>query len=974
MQDSLSFALTQISYLVFNINKRNFSQNLRLINKLVQQFGLEADRHYLRCLFSSIDFGDVQAAKNSPQAKLLSNELTALLDKPSLISNICFAFDNQISYQKATNFKPNIHQISKTLNFSSIQEVALTLALVHSSNIELEKSAENHLKICLPNLLTSYINLDTTTSSQDLNLNDISPELLQLILSVLSHEKYRQFNITEIVYNKFIDQLCKDFPKDRVPLILAPLLYTENFGIDPEAIISAETDINSEIMDTSWSNLIVEIGYAFTAGIEDCKNHLSKVGGRDLTPLDVARLISLMCRTHTNLSDSSINLPTPNAFWNPSDREKALAASGEHITWKPEVFVQALKEVAPNLDFKNICIDLDHPDFLIKDRTALNLLLTIFHLGLQLQTNGQAGSTFPAECLYRHWNNFEGQLSLIGIILKNPDLYSFADHIFTSVSIELLKTPPEMDNKEIAAWKSLHLVDVLLYIGDNGLFAPVLEMFKVPLQHCPDVLFMALLQINPPITPIRQELFNKLLPIFLANHPNSGPILHHAWNAPNFNHTLKHFIMQAMSDWYVHGDYDQSRLTRILDVAQDLKALSSLLNVRSFMFVIDLACLASRREYLKLEKWLSDKIREHGEPFVQAIAKFLQRRCPQIMGMKIPEDQIPKSAQLPQETLVIMLTCLQAYAGNVQQELADVIMTMTTNCNLLLNKNRQVPPPGVIRQRETPFSASGINPHVFGASAVDSIAAGLNTSMAGLNLAGPAANAFNNYGNVLGNLVSTPASPSRLLGGPSNSPFPLMSMQGVGGNANSLSRLAPTPINDKLSMPSTPAVLPEIATQVSKEVEDEANSYFQRIYNVPPHPTLSIDEVLDMLQRFQESQNRREREVYQCMLRNLFEEYKFFPQYPDKELQITAQLFGGMIERHLVTTYVALGLALRCVLDALKKPEGSKMYYFGITALDKFKTKLHLYQKYCEHVRSLPNFNDFPPDLIQYVEYGCQGQ
>lgn len=110
------------------------------------------------------------------------------------------------------------------------------------------------------------------------------------------------------------------------------------------------------------------------------------------------------------------------------------------------------------------------------------------------------------------------------------------------------------------------------------------------------------------------------------------------------------------------------------------------------------------------------------------------------------------------------------------------------------------------------------------------------------------------------------------------------------------------------------------------------------------------------------------------MLRNLFEEYKFFPQYPDKELQITAQLFGGMIERHLVTTYVALGLALRCVLDALKKPDGSKMYYFGITALDKFKTKLHLYQKYCEHVRSLPNFNEFPSDLIQYVEYGFQGQ
>lgn len=796
-----------------------------------------------------------------------------------------------------------------------------------------------------------------------------------MILSLLSHEKYKQYNITEVVYSKFTEQLCKDFPKERVPLILAPLLYSENFGLDPDYSNYHSYLIGSEIMDTSWSNLIVEIGYAFTASVDECKNHLSKVGGRDLAPLDVSRLIALMCRTHTNLSDSSINLPTPNAFWSQADREKALAASGDHITWKPDVFVQALKEVAPNIDWKTVCVDLDHPDFLIKDRTALNLLLTIFHLGLQLQGNGQAMNCL-AECLYRHWSNVEGQLSLIATILKNSDLYSFADYIFTSVSIELLKTPPEMDNKEIAAWKSLHLVEVLLYIGDSGLFGPVLEIFKIPLQHCPDVLFMALLQINPPISQLRQELFNQLLPIFLANHPNSGPILHHAWNANNFSNALKHFIMQAMSDWYVHGEYDQSRLTRILDVAQDLKALSSLLNVRSFMFVIDLACLASRREYLKLEKWLSDKIREHGEPFVQAIAKFLQRRCPQIMGIKVPEDQMPKSQQLPQETLVIMLSCLQAYASSVTQpELSDIILTMTSNCNIMLNKNRQVPPPGVIRQRETPFSASGMNPHLFNAPAVDAIASGLNASMAGLNLSGPAANALNNYGNVLGNLVTTPASPSRLLGGPSNSPFPMpLSMPGVANSNTLANRLAPTPINDKLSMPSTPAVLPEIAQQVSKEVEDEANSYFQRIYNVPPHPTLSIDEVLDMLQRFQESTNRKEREVYQCMLRNLFEEYKFFPQYPDKELQITAQLFGGMIERHLVTTYVALGLALRCVVDALKKPEGSKMYYFGITALDKFKTKLHLYQKYCDYVRSLPNFSEFPADLITYIEYGCQGQ
>jgi len=99
------------------------------------------------------------------------------------------------------------------------------------------------------------------------------------------------------------------------------------------------------------------------------------------------------------------------------------------------------------------------------------------------------------------------------------------------------------------------------------------------------------------------------------------------------------------------------------------------------------------------------------------------------------------------------------------------------------------------------------------------------------------------------------------------------------------------------------------------------------------------------------------------MLKNLFEEYQFFPQYPEKELIITAQLFGGIIEHGLVHNYMALGLALRFVLDALRKTHNSKMYYFGITALDRFKGKLKDFAKYCEHVAGIPHFREFPPHL-----------
>ena len=60
--------------------------------------------------------------------------------------------------------------------------------------------------------------------------------------------------------------------------------------------------------------------------------------------------------------------------------------------------------------------------------------------------------------------------------------------------------------------------------------------------------------------------------------------------------TVRQIIMHAMSEWYMMVENDQTRLSRILDVAQDLKALSLLLNAQSFPFVVDLACLAYRRE------------------------------------------------------------------------------------------------------------------------------------------------------------------------------------------------------------------------------------------------------------------------------------------------------------------------------------------------------------------------------------------
>ena len=145
----------------------------------------------------------------------------------------------------------------------------------------------------------------------------------------------------------------------------------------------------------------------------------------------------------------------------------------------------------------------------------------------------------------------------------------------------------------------------------------------------------------------------------------------------------------------------------------------------------------------------------------------------------------------------------------------------------------------------------------------------------------------------------------------------------------------------------------------SADVEEEANRYFQRVYSMQQ----SIGELVEVLRNFRASQVQRERDIFSCMVHNLFDEYKFFPKYPEKELRITAVLFGQLILHNLVSN-ITLGVALRCVLDALRKPTGSKMFAFGSDALEQFKRRLTEWPQYCQHLAQIPNLAQAHPDLM----------
>ncbi|KAL2892492.1 CCR4-NOT transcription complex subunit 1 [Bienertia sinuspersici] len=149
----------------------------------------------------------------------------------------------------------------------------------------------------------------------------------------------------------------------------------------------------------------------------------------------------------------------------------------------------------------------------------------------------------------------------------------------------------------------------------------------------------------------------------------------------------------------------------------------------------------------------------------------------------------------------------------------------------------------------------------------------------------------------------------------------------------------------------------------SDDIELEANSYFQRMFS----EQLTIDAMVRMLTCFKESSEKREQSIFECMISNLFEEYRFFPKYPERQLAIAAVLFGSIIKNQLVT-HLPLGIALRCVLDALRKPADSKMFAFGTKALEQFVNRLDEWPQYCNHILQISHLRGTHPELVAYIE------
>ena len=126
----------------------------------------------------------------------------------------------------------------------------------------------------------------------------------------------------------------------------------------------------------------------------------------------------------------------------------------------------------------------------------------------------------------------------------------------------------------------------------------------------------------------------------------------------------------------------------------------------------------------------------------------------------------------------------------------------------------------------------------------------------------------------------------------------------------------------------------------------QMQDYYKKMYG----NEVQVREVLTDLEKYKNSQDANEQELFACIIYSLFDEYNCFSEYPMEALAITAVLFGGIINCNLLSR-IALKAALAMVLEAVRDySAANSMFKFGLQALLHFKDRLSEWRLFSERL------------------------
>jgi CCR4-NOT transcription complex subunit 1 len=664
------------------------------------------------------------------------------------------------------------------------------------------------------------------------------------------------------------------------------------------------------------TNVLNDLGPACTANAATLRDTLREVSSNG-APIDeavVARLIFFFSERGSRNKGNGV----PGGGGG-GDISSALVGTltnddrdaGEASDWDLAVAARLLTEDYGRLDWGLVAQRLDFADFFVRDVGHLTALLALYQAG------AKAPLPLPA-IVAAAWQNQAGQLSIIDALLSVPSgVYSFA--LDTSEAADAAIVPPEGASATCpnpAGWASAKVLQRLLQLSDVPvLVQKVRDLFVRCLMSCPEVLLCAIVRIQISLTQRG------------AASAGGGPDPAIA----NVGHRLKGELMRELIPLFFKPPTSKHSVSHGPAAIRRLWVISPT--------TVAAACI---------EAWRSTS----ADPPPVRYASVIH--IVSIMVRLIPDSEQAK------ETIL---------NGNKDHEFSVAVAFVMADHDLL-----QIQP--WLTDRST-MNAGGL---LFLVGLMAYISKGYQAArprMPGGNASNSPLISMENLAKSLQFLRGLPDAvlsqpiPNSLRASNSGSKFGDSAKALIDACLNTHQSLNSAVERVTIAGPATGTNgAPAPSSGSAEDIEEMANKYFQKIYTSEE----GLTGVVEMLKKFKTSGNQRENDIFACMIHNLFDEYRFFPKYPEKELRITGILFGMLIQHQLVSS-ITLGIALRYVLEALRKePKGGttspsgKMFRFGMFALEQFKERLHEWPQYCSHIVQIPHLKSGYADLVAEIE------
>ncbi|KAA1474810.1 Not1-domain-containing protein [Dentipellis sp. KUC8613] len=799
----------QIVFLLSTLTEDNFDRNQAEIRSLSEQHGIETYLHFIRRLIvhsqarlQSTATPSAFDTSTSLTFRLLIQETQRLARDPFLADR----FRDGLDRGEGDTFRHfDLVRFADRIGLRPLERLVLASSIVSApTRKELAQQAAAIIRIDFENA----------------------------VLSMCQHPSFDHADLTPSQVAKLLSNLLA------TPSLDSPTLdATQRQAL----IAAAQAKYGPETVAPMLQQIFPRLSLPPGTTLVQVFNHM----GPDITN-DVDTIRALMLRF--GISDT--NPPQESQILEYISTFARLAAEGSTLG-DVNSFVRALSSLPVKMNWANAIRAFDIPDRSGVDTATLKLLIAI------LLNSPRDADPHAVTGFWSSWSNSLYQLRLLDALLSLPaDTFSFVtlpgkrivtmdDVTSASPTIKALAA-----NVQGHTWNSLDLFEVLVRLANSDsaeIQNFVREMLDKAVRISAELVHMGLLEApQANWNEIRLEYSQKLLNMFLAGHPNHQLVFMRIWQI------RPTYLTTAFRDFYEDNPLN---ITRILDVAQDLKILDALLDVRPFAFALDVAALASRREYLNLDKWLADNVTAHGAEFLHAVIAFLDA--------KMESEKLSRISDPAVESRTMTLNPL----------------TITIFLRVLRNSSSIMHPSDVDYCLEVRNACLQIHPRL-------------------MNL--------------------TPGSD----------------------------------VEPGFSVVS-----------YSAEIEAEVDGIFKQMYD----EQITIDEVINMLQRNKKSSNTRDQEIFSCMLHFLFDEYKFFQTwYPARELAMTGYLFGSIIQYELVD-YIPLGIAIRYVIDALNCPPETNLFKFGLQALSRFESRLSEWQPLCQALLNIPHLLEARPGLAASI-------